>query len=184
MVESFVVDEGHKAVRVGYFTAMGCVLTHHSEPIRIACEGLDVVYSTWIDDLAFSGSRARELIQVTASVLGSHGLRLKREKIKIMGPRAIKLLTGTRLGAAGVRAPKEKLSRVRSGIHKLRDGLVGERDEEKYIRGLVAQLRFIHQLCPGDVRGYATDLIAVCKGRPLAAPDKRFLAASQWHESA
>jgi RNA-directed DNA polymerase len=147
------------------------------EPIRRRCEELGVAYSTWIDDLAFSGDRAREMIQVAASVLGAQGLRLKRDKIKIMGPTAIKLLTGTRLGGQQVRAPKEKLSRVRSGIHKLRTGLVTGQDEEKYIRGLVAQLRFIHQLCPGDVGRYAGDLMAVTKGRPLSEPDKRFLTA-------
>jgi len=154
------------------------------EPIRRACAELDVAYSTWIDDLAFSGERARELIQLAASVLGAHGLRLSRKKIRIMGPRAIKLLTGTRLGAGQVRAPKEKLSRVRSGIHKLRNGLVREQDEEKYISGLVAQLRFIHQLCPEDVRPYARDLAAVCRGLPLAESAQRFLAASHGHENA
>jgi len=148
------------------------------EPIRRACEELDVAYSTWIDDLAFSGDRAREMIQVAAAVLGAYGLRLKREKIKIMGPRAIKLLTGTRLGGQQARAPKEKLSRIRSGIHKLRSGLVTVEDQERYIRGLVAQLRFVHQLCPGDVGRYAGDLMAVSKGRPLSAPDRRFLTAS------
>jgi len=148
------------------------------EPIRRACTNLDVAYSTWIDDLAFSGEHARELIQVAASVLAAHGLRLSRKKIRIMGPRAIKLLTGTRLGAGQVRAPKEKLSRIRSGIHKLRRGLVGEQDEEKYVSGLVAQLRFIHQLCPRDVRYYVDVLAAVSKGRPLAESDKRFLDAS------
>jgi hypothetical protein len=65
------------------------------EPIRAACEELGVAYSTWIDDLAFSGERARELIQVAAGTLGARGLRLSRKKIKIMGPSAIKLLTGT-----------------------------------------------------------------------------------------
>jgi RNA-directed DNA polymerase len=147
------------------------------EPIRRACADSGVVYSTWIDDLAFSGDRAREMIQVAASVLGVYGLRLKRGKIKIMGSRAIKLLTGTRLGGRQVRAPKEKLSRIRSGIHKLRTGLVTRQDEEKYIRGLVAQLRFIHQLCPDDVGPYAGDLMAVSQGRPLSEPDKRFLSA-------
>jgi|HubBroStandDraft_6_1064221.scaffolds.fasta_scaffold01121_2 RNA-directed DNA polymerase len=148
------------------------------EPIRRACAEMDVEYSTYIDDFAFSGKRARELIQVVASTLAPHGLRLKREKIRVMGPRAIKLLTGTRLGSQQVRAPKEKLSRVRSGIHKLRTGLVKEQDKEKYISGLVGQLRFIHQLCPKDVRPYAKELIAVSKGWPLAEPDRRFLLAS------
>jgi len=148
------------------------------EPIRLACDELGVVYSTWIDDLAFSGDRARKLIQVAASVLGAHGLRLSRNKIKIMGPRAIKLLTGTRLGLRGTRAPKGKLSRVRSGIYKLRSGLVREDDEEGYIKALVGQLRFIHQLCPSDVRSYAEELRAVTAGRTIAEPDRRFLASS------
>ncbi len=148
------------------------------EPIRRVCAEMDIEYSTYIDDFAFSGERARELIQVVASTLAPYGLLLKREKIRIMGPRATKLLTGTRLGLRQVRAPKEKLSRVRSGIHKLRTGLVREQDEERYIRGLVGQLRFIHQLCPRDVRAYANDLIVVSKGRPLAEHDRRFLLAS------
>ncbi len=148
------------------------------EPIRRACGKMSVEYSTYIDDLAFSGEHARELIQVAASTLGPHGLRLKRDKIKIMGPKAVKILTGTRLGSQQVRAPKEKLSRVRSGIQKLRTGLVKEQDEERYIRGLVGQLRFIHQLCPRDVRPYAKELMVVIKGRPLTDPDRRFLLAS------
>jgi RNA-directed DNA polymerase len=148
------------------------------EPIRRACEEMGVEYSTYIDDFAFSGERARELIEVAATVVGAHGLCLSRKKVRIMGPTAVKLLTGTRLGSQQVRAPKEKLSRVRSGIHKLRTGLVKEQDEEKYIRGLVGQLRFIHHLCPRDVRPYASELIAVSKGRPLAEPDRRFLASA------
>lgn len=146
------------------------------DPIRRACAEFCVAYSTWIDDLAFSGDRAREMIQVASLTLGAYGLRLKREKIKIMGPHAIKLLTGTRLGGQQVRAPKEKLSRIRSGIHKLRIGSVTPQDEERYIRGLVAQLRFIHQLCPDDISPYAGDLMAASEGRPLSEPDRSFLS--------
>ncbi len=101
------------------------------EPIRKSCHELSVTYSTWIDDLAFSGERARELIQPAVSVLAAHGLRVKREKIKIMGPSAIKVLTGARLGSQRVRAPKDKLSRIRSGIDKLRSGLVGLVDKRE-----------------------------------------------------
>jgi hypothetical protein len=142
------------------------------------CNQLSVAYSTWIDDLAFSGDRARELIQPAVAALAAHGLRVKREKIKIMGPRAIRLLTGTRLGSQQIRAPKEKLSRIRSGIHKLRSGLVGERNEERFILGLVGQLRFIDQLCPDDVSRYAGELMGACRGRYLDGPSKKFLSAS------
>jgi hypothetical protein len=148
------------------------------EPVRNKCGELAVVYSTWIDDLAFSGDRARDVIQLAVETLAAHGLRVKRKKIKIMGPNAIKLLTGTRLGTSGVRAPKDKLSRVRSGIHKLESGLVSQTDVEHYILGLVGQLRFINQLCPRDASVYASKLTAACKGRSLDPSSKKFLAAS------
>ncbi|HEY6352652.1 MAG TPA: reverse transcriptase family protein, partial [Candidatus Angelobacter sp.] len=81
-------------------------------PIRQACAERNVAYSTWIDDLAFSGVRAREVIQIAASVLAAHGLRLSRKKIRVMGPRRTKLLTGTRLGKDKARASKDKLART------------------------------------------------------------------------
>jgi RNA-directed DNA polymerase len=146
------------------------------EPIRDICEEMSVAYSTWIDDLAISGERARDLIQPAIAVLAAHGLRVKREKIKIMGPSAIKMLTGTRLGSQQVRAPKDKLSRIRSGIYKLTNGLVEKRDEEAYVLGLVGQLRFIKQICPNDVSVYAAKLAAASKGRSLDISSRRFLA--------
>jgi RNA-directed DNA polymerase len=148
------------------------------KPIRDICEEMSVAYSTWIDDLAFSGERARDLIQTAIAVLAAHGLRVKRDKIKIMGPSAIKMLTGTRLGSREVRAPKEKLSRIRSGIYKLRSGLIEKEDEEAYVLGLVGQLRFIKQICPRDVSPYAGELASVCKGRVLDASFRRFLGSS------
>lgn len=148
------------------------------EPIRSMCHDLSVAYSTWIDDLAFSGQRARDLIQPAVAALGLHGLRVKREKIKIMGPRAIKLLTGTRLGSQQIRAPKEKLSRIRSGIHKLRTDTVDERNKERFVLGLVGQLRFIDQICPDDVCNYAGELKEVCGGKYLDRPSRKFLTES------
>ena len=121
------------------------------EPIRLACAETSVTYSTWIDDLAFSGDKARDLIPVAAAALRSEGLRISRKKVRIMGPRAVKLLAGARLGDTKVRAPKDKTSRVRSGIHKLRSGLVSPSQQERYINGLVGQLRYIEQLHPADV---------------------------------
>jgi len=147
------------------------------EPIRNMCEQLFVDYSTWIDDLAFSGERARDLIEPAVSLLAANGLKVKREKIRIMGPRATKLLTGTRLGSSDVRAPRDKVGRVRSGIHKLRAGLVSPDSEERYILGLVGQLRFIHQLCPRDASVYAGELKEACKGRFLDPPSRKFLDA-------
>jgi retron-type reverse transcriptase len=147
-------------------------------PIRKACQRLGVTYSTWIDDLAFSGEQARELIQVAVATLRTYGLRVSRTKVKIMGPSATKLITGTRLGAHGIRAPREKLSRIRSGIHKFESGLVSEDDAEKYLKGLVAQLRFVHQLSPRDAFRYALKLQKTVPERVLSVSDKDFLRAA------
>jgi RNA-directed DNA polymerase len=146
-------------------------------PIRTACKHLGVVYSTWIDDLAFSGERAREIIQVAAETLSANGLRISRKKVRIMGPRAAKLITGTRLGSGAVRASREKVSRIRSGIHKLECGLVDADETEKYIKGLIGQLRFIHRLCPRDAAKYAAKLRSATVHRFLSPPDKKFLTA-------
>jgi hypothetical protein len=147
------------------------------EPIRKLCEELGVTYSTWIDDLAFSGEQARELIQPAAQILGTHGLRISRSKVKIMGSRSAKLITGTRLGARSIRAPREKLLRIRSGIHKFESGLVSDDETEHYFKGLVAQLRFVHQLCAKDAVLYAEKLRDATKGRFLSGADRAFLAA-------
>jgi RNA-directed DNA polymerase len=147
------------------------------DPIREACAGLGVAYSTWIDDLAFSGERARDLIQIAAATLRANGLRVSRKKVKIMGPRSAKIITGTRLGAARTRSPREKLARIRSGIHKFELGLVEPDEAERYIKGLVAQLRFVHQLCPKDAAQYAAKLRLSVNRRLFSASDDKFLIA-------
>jgi RNA-directed DNA polymerase len=152
------------------------------EPIRAACAQLDVMYSTWIDDLAFSGSNARDLIQVGVSTLGRHGLHLSRKKIRIMGPTAVKLLTGTRLGSSQIRAPKEKLSRIRSGIHKLLVGSVAEPQQDKFINGLVGQLRFIRQISPRDFSSSVGELRTAVGSRALSESAKELLEIP--HENA
>jgi RNA-directed DNA polymerase len=138
------------------------------EPIRRKCREKNVVYSTWIDDLAFSGECARELIQIAASTLSAHGLHVSRRKIKVMGASAAKHLTGTRLGLSDVRAPRDKLSRIRSGIHKLRTGLVQPNEEERYINGLVGQLRFIRQISQRDALPGLRNLRRAVGKRPLS----------------
>lgn len=144
-------------------------------PIRRLCDDLSVAYSTWLDDLAFSGDRARELIQPAIDVLARYGLRVKRNKIKIMGPSSTKTITGTRLGLLELRAPRDKISRVRSAIYKLQYGLVAKRDEENFIRGLVGQLRFIKQICRRDATVYASVLLKASNGKPIGAPSRDFL---------
>jgi RNA-directed DNA polymerase len=147
------------------------------EPIRLVCADASVTYSTWIDDLAFSGDKARDLIPVAAAALKSEGFKISRKKVRIMGPSAVKILAGTRLGGTEVRAPNDKISRARSGIHKLGTGLVSPSQQERYINSLVGQLRYIEQLYPADVARPASLLASAIKGCHISKPAKKYIAA-------
>lgn len=147
------------------------------QPIREACLAKDVTYSTWIDDLAFSGARARELIQIAAAVLAKHGLRISHKKIRIMAGREAKILTGTRLGRLCTRASKDKISRVRSGIHKLRVGLVPQSLIPGYVDSLVGQLRYIEHLCSKDAARYSQELAVLGTGLSASPAALRYLSA-------
>jgi RNA-directed DNA polymerase len=118
--------------------------------IRDACARLGLEYSTWIDDLAFSGDKARDVIQIVVETLKRSGLRLSHRKIKIMGGSESKLLTGTRFGNHFLRAPKCICDRARAGIHKLECGLIPESERTIYCRKLSALVSHIERLSPKD----------------------------------
>jgi RNA-directed DNA polymerase len=126
-------------------------------PIRAECARIGIRYSTWVDDLAFSGTRAREIIELAVRVLAQEHLAVSRSKIKIMGPRAAKLLTGTRLGQDKVRAPHDLTSRVRAAIHKVGSGQSLPGSEEAYLKSVRSQVKHIERLCPDDVRLLSVD---------------------------
>lgn len=120
--------------------------------VRIECDRLGVVYSTWLDDLAFSGNEARALIQIAVETFRAEGLKFSHRKIKIMGPRNVKILTGTRAGRETIRVPASYCSQVRAGIRNLRVGRVAQQYLGIYIEQLLGRLRYINQVCPADAR--------------------------------
>jgi hypothetical protein len=124
-------------------------------PIRSQCAQLDIKYSTWIDDLIFSGERGREIIEFAVRVLAKERLAVSRTKTEVMGPRAIKLMTGTRLGGDRVRAPRDLINRIRAGIDKVERGRALPGSEHDYLKSLTSQIKHVENLCPDDVRGFA-----------------------------
>lgn len=86
---------------------------------------IGVAVSSWIDDFAFSGARAPELIDVAYAALGKLGLRLGRQKVRIRRAREATLeLTGlvvnrkTSLG-------RERIGEMRRAIFAARnDGVL------------------------------------------------------------
>ena len=95
-----------------------------------------------------------------------------------MGPRDVKLLTGTRLGGSAIRAPKEKLSRIRSGIHKLRSEQMSAEEQVRFVNGLVAQLRYIERLNNADVHTLASQLLTVANPKFVSGTTLKFLRDS------
>ena len=121
-------------------------------PVRNRCLSLGVTYSTWIDDLAFSGTEARQLIQFTIELFRERGLRFSHRKTTIMGPNEVKMLTGTRFGGISLRAPSAYLSQVRAGIHNMTAGKVEPAEFGPYTQQLLGRLQYVNRICPTDAR--------------------------------
>ena len=63
------------------------VLGTFDREIRAACQENGIRYSTWVDDLAFSGNCAPQIIGPVVATLMKAGFRVAHRKIKLMGPR-------------------------------------------------------------------------------------------------
>jgi hypothetical protein len=132
------------------------------QEIRTECERMGVKYSTWVDDLAFSGANARHVIPVVISALSKAGLRVSRKKIKVMGTGRRKVLNGIVLGKVPT-LPRENLSRIRSGIHKLAIGEVNLDSYEEYVQSLIARIRQAQTINASQALKLRLQLIDVLK---------------------
>jgi RNA-directed DNA polymerase len=128
-------------------TLANLVLHSLDAPIRAYCNMKDVRYSTWVDDLAFSGDSAREVINVAVRALAVAGFAAPHKKQRIMGPGTRKVLTKVLLG----RFPtvlRERMSQLRSGIHKLKTGQVVLEERASYLRSLEGSIAHVASIDP------------------------------------
>ena len=123
------------------------VLYSVDEPIRNECARRQVTYSTWVDDLAFSGRDAREVIDAVVASLGCAGFSVSHKKLKVMGPGTRRVLNGVLLGRFPTVLP-DRISRLRSGIHKIRTGEVPSRQMYKYVRQLEGGITYVASIVP------------------------------------
>jgi hypothetical protein len=124
------------------------VLYSIDQPVRKECERLGIEYSSWIDDLAFSADDPRPIIQVLITTLRKGGLRLSRKKLIISGPGDRKVLNGVLLSAHGLSVQASRLANIRSGIHKLKQGLVPISEIEGYVRSLRGGISHVASIHP------------------------------------
>ena len=119
-------------------------------PICLTCELKAVTITTWVDDLIFSGSAAREVMETVRKVLAQNGLKMAASKRQILGPKTEKVITGARLGGQRVRATHRKMSELRASIHRLAIGLVPPTEIERYRKNLAARIAHVGSICKED----------------------------------
>jgi RNA-directed DNA polymerase len=148
------------------------VLFSLDQPIRDYCQANSIVYTTWIDDLAFSGAENRRVINTAVVALRAGGFSLPHKKLRIMRAGERKLLTGVLVGKKpGV--TREYISQTRSGIHKLLSGYVLEGERETYSKRLIGRIAHIRRLNPNRARYLEKQLVAA----PEFALDKGNLSS-------
>lgn len=130
-------------------------------PVLEACSQKDVEPTVWVDDLTFSGERAREVMEVVRSTLAAHGLKDSRKKRAILGPKDVKIITGVRLGNGRVRACRIKMREVRAGIFNLKIGRITPRGIDKDLQSLEGKISHIRSICPSDADSLSLQLSRV-----------------------
>lgn len=143
-------------------------------PIREECASRGVSYSTWVDDLAFSGKEAREVIHAVVSSLRNAGFSISHKKLHVMGPGTRKVLNGVLMCRFPNVLP-ERTTRLRSGIHKLRMGQVAVHEIGKYIRQMQGGILYVGSIAPrkaDKLRNELEEVIAKLNREAMGAIDK------------
>lgn len=115
--------------------------------IKAACDAAGIRYSSWVDDLAFSGMKAREIIPSVISALIQAGFRLSHQKIKVMGAGDRKTLNKLVLSKF-VAVERAYISRIRAGIHNLQVGKVPNSEIGAFVRALEGSINYVHLMQP------------------------------------
>lgn len=136
-------------------------LTSIFDPVCAECEELELVITTWIDDITFSGQNARRLIETVRATLASNGLKSAAQKLRIEGPCDEKVVTGVRIGRTRTRVPHKVVADIRAAIHRLAVNKVPAEDEVRYRANLAGRLAYLGSVDARDaasLRDYAKKL--------------------------
>lgn len=131
------------------------------QPVLQQCAKLEVAPGAFVDDIIFSGSNARKLMEPTRRLLGREGFSFSAKKREILGARREKLVTGIRDGKDGPRAPRKKLSDLRAGFHKLNLGMIPQTERADYIKRLAARVSHMKSICEKDAAKFVRRLAEV-----------------------
>jgi hypothetical protein len=133
-------------------------------PVLETCSEMNIIPTAWVDDLIFSGSEARCVMELVRRTLAACGFKMSSKKRIILTDRDAKIITGIRLGAGRARAPKDKLRDIRAAIHKLEIGAISRSERRKYIASLKGRLNHIERICSKDASRLIRKLESVLVG--------------------
>lgn len=123
------------------------VLGSFDSEIRSVCQEHGIRYSSWVDDLAFSGDSPARVIGPVVATLMRAGFRVSHRKINRMGSRDRKILNKLVLGRF-VTVKKQYRAWIRAGIHNLRCGRVIVADAGAYVEGLKGNIGYLRLFDP------------------------------------
>jgi RNA-directed DNA polymerase len=136
------------------------VLYRPFESVRNACARHGITYSTWIDDLAFSGDDSRKIIPLVVAALHSAGFSISHRKLKTMGPATRKRLNGIVMSRFP-NVAREYEKRIRSGIHKIQTHQIMAQDLEKYLRQLKGAINYVSLIAPRKGERFRRELLKI-----------------------
>ena len=118
--------------------------------LEARCNELGVAYTRYIDDLSFSGSNARLLINEAGSLLSRLGLRIhrKRKKLKIVRNHEQQTVTGLVVNSKhAASVGRRRIDQIRTQIHQLPTFLGEERS--KKVRSIQGRINHVRQFNKG-----------------------------------
>jgi hypothetical protein len=120
------------------------------EKIEIVANERKVAVTRFVDDFAFSGTRATSVINGTAQAASRVGLSVwrKPKKLKIMPSFRRQEVTGLTVNSRnGPSVSREKRDRIKAAIHQLRS--IPESEAPKAIQSIKGRLDYLNQYNPG-----------------------------------
>lgn len=133
------------------------VLYSTDATLRIATAEHGVNYSSYVDDIAISGSDARKLIPISVSTFKRAGFRVSRSKLKVMGAGKKREVNGVIAGAIPS-ISKKKRDRIRAALHHLSVGDIRDEDRVSYIATQKGRIAYVGTVNPHQARKFEVQL--------------------------
>ena len=144
------------------------VLLPAANEIRAIAAALGCTVTFYVDDISISGARAREAIEPIVAVLARHGLRIGRDKTKVMPAHSAQTITGQTINCGRPSVSRRKRDSVSELIHELKLRRRLGQDVSRLrasIEGRIAHIRFTN---PGHAQRLSAQLLRVAGPRRKA----------------